>query len=92
LENGNIDKASDLVKNLFHSPVNQERFERIKTLQSTTGLSVGAIVLGYLVNQPFPAFPIVGPKTSADLLDSIEATKATLNAEDLAFLTGNAKG
>lgn len=90
LENGTLAKASELVKGLFDSPQNRDRFKRIKTLQSSTGLSVGAIVLGYLVNQPFPAFPIVGPKTTADLLDSIEAAKATLSLEDLGFLTGNA--
>jgi aryl-alcohol dehydrogenase-like predicted oxidoreductase len=90
LEKGTLDKASDLVKELFDSPENQERFKRIKTLQSSTGLSVGAIVLGYLTNHPFPTFPIVGPKQNADLLDSIEAANATLNLEDLGFLTGNA--
>jgi aryl-alcohol dehydrogenase-like predicted oxidoreductase len=88
LENGTLAKASELVKGLFDSPQNQERFKRIKTLQSSTGLSVGAIVLGYLVNQAFPAFPIVGPKTTADLLDSVEAAKATLSLEDLGFLIG----
>ena len=88
LENGTLNQASELVKGLFDNPENQERFKRIKTLQSSTGLSVGAIVLGYLINHPFPTFPIVGPKTSADLLDSIEAAKATLNLEDLGFLTG----
>ena len=87
LEKGTLDQASELVKGLFDSPGNQERFRRIKTLQSSTGLSIGAIVLGYLTNQPFPTFPIVGPKTSADLLDSIEAAEATLSADDLAFLT-----
>jgi aryl-alcohol dehydrogenase-like predicted oxidoreductase len=89
LENDTLAKASELVKGLFDSPQNRDRFKRIKTLQSSTGLSVGAIVLGYLVNQPFPAFPIVGPKTTADLLDSVEAAKATLSLEDLAFLTAN---
>src|SRR5258708_8817673 len=90
LEKGTLNQASELVKGLFDSPENQERFKRIKTLQSSTGLSVVAIVLGYLIKHPFPTFPIVGPKTSADLLDSIEAAKATLNLEDLVFLTGNA--
>jgi aryl-alcohol dehydrogenase-like predicted oxidoreductase len=89
MEKGTLNQASELVKGLFDSPENQERFKRIKTLQSSTGLSVGAIVLGYLINQPFPTFPIVGPKTSADLLDSVEAAKATMSLEDLAFLTGS---
>ena len=86
LENGTIDRASALVRGLFHSPENQERYKRIKTLQATIGVSVGAIVLGYLLNQAFPVFPIIGPKKSADLLESIEAAKTTLSAENVAFL------
>jgi len=88
LENATLDRASESVKALFHSAENQERYKRIKTLQSATGLSVGAMVLGYLLSQPFPVFANIGPKTVADLFESIEAVKATLSAENLAFLTG----
>jgi aryl-alcohol dehydrogenase-like predicted oxidoreductase len=87
LENGTIDQASDLVKALFHNRENQERYKRIKTLQSESGLSLGAIVLGYLLSQPFPVFPLIGPKKVADLLDTIESAEATLTSENIAFLT-----
>jgi len=88
LENGTLDKGPELVRSLFDSPENRERYKRIKTIQSETGLSTGAIVLGYLLSQPFPIFPIIGPKKNSDLHESFEATKATLSAENLAFLTG----
>jgi aryl-alcohol dehydrogenase-like predicted oxidoreductase len=88
LENGTIGQASDLVKRLFHSRENEERFKRIKALQAETGLTVGAIVLGYLLVQPFPVFPLIGPKKVADLLESIESAQATLTPENIAFLTG----
>ena len=88
LENGTLDQAPELVRRLFHSPENQECYKRIKTLQSSTGLSVGTIVLSYLLSQPFPVFPIIGPKRVSDLLESIEATEARLPLENLAFLTG----
>ena len=89
LENGTIDQASDLVKALFHTRENQECFRRIKTLQTESGLGVGAIVLGFLLGQPFPVFPIIGPKRVADLLESIESAEATLSPENIAFLTGH---
>jgi aryl-alcohol dehydrogenase-like predicted oxidoreductase len=89
LENGTLDQASESVRALFHSPGNKERYKRIKALQSATGLSVGAVVLGYLLTQPFPVFANIGPKAVADLLESIEAAKATLSAENVAFLTGD---
>jgi aryl-alcohol dehydrogenase-like predicted oxidoreductase len=87
LENGTLDKASDLVKGLFDSPENRERYQRVKAIQSESKLSTGAIVLGYLLRQSFPVFPIIGPKKSADLIESFGATKATLTAEDIAYLT-----
>jgi aryl-alcohol dehydrogenase-like predicted oxidoreductase len=88
LENGTLDQASASVRALFDSPENRERYKRIKTLQSATGLTLGTIVLSYLLSQPFPVFPIIGPKKTSDLLESIEAAKATLSAENLAFLSG----
>jgi aryl-alcohol dehydrogenase-like predicted oxidoreductase len=88
LDNDTLDKAPDLVKRLFDSPENRERYKRVKAIQSETELSTGAIVLSYLLSQPFPVFPIIGPKKSADLVESFEATKATLTPENIAFLTG----
>ena len=87
LENGTLDKAPERVRALFDSPENRERYKRVKTIQSETGLSTGAIVLGYLLSQPFPVFPLIGPRKSADLLESFEATEAALTAEQVAFLT-----
>jgi aryl-alcohol dehydrogenase-like predicted oxidoreductase len=88
LETDSLDKAPDLVRRLFDSPENRERYKRIKTIQSETEVSIGAIVLSYLLSQPFPVFPLIGPKKSTDLIESFEATKATLSAENLAFLAG----
>jgi aryl-alcohol dehydrogenase-like predicted oxidoreductase len=86
LENGTISQASDLVRALFHTPLNQERYERIRSLQLATGLTSNEIVLGYLLGQPFPTFPIIGPKKVADLEESVKAANAALTAENIAFL------
>src|SRR6202008_3455371 len=43
LETGSLDKASDLVKGLFDSSENRERYKRVKTIQSETKLSTAAI-------------------------------------------------
>jgi len=89
LDNGSVDRASDLVRALFHHPQNENRYKRIKALQSTTGYDLGQIVLGYLLAQPFPVFPIVGPKKVADLDESLRAAAVTLTADQLHFLTAN---
>jgi aryl-alcohol dehydrogenase-like predicted oxidoreductase len=87
LENGTIEQASDSVKALFHSPQNEERFKRIKTLQSATGLSTAQVVLGYLLGHPFAVFPIIGPRSVTDLQDSLKAANTALSAENIAFLS-----
>jgi aryl-alcohol dehydrogenase-like predicted oxidoreductase len=87
LENGSIAQGPDLVRALFHTPGNEERFKRIQTLRSETGLSTGEIVLGYLVGHPFPVFPIIGPRKVADLEESLNAATVILTEEQIAFLT-----
>jgi aryl-alcohol dehydrogenase-like predicted oxidoreductase len=87
LDNGSIGQASDRVKGLFHHPQNVNRYKRVKALQSETGFSVAQIVLGYLLGQPFPVFPIVGPQKIADLDESLRAADITLTPDHLVFLT-----
>ncbi len=89
LDNGTIAKASDLVKGLFHHPPNENRYKKLKALQTKTGYSIAQIVLGYLLGQPFPVFPIVGPKTVADLEESLSASEVTLTADQVDFLTAD---
>jgi aryl-alcohol dehydrogenase-like predicted oxidoreductase len=87
LDNDSIAQASDLVKALFHHPQNENRYQRIKALQSQTGFSVAQLVLGYLLGQAFPVFPIVGPKRVEDLEESLLAADVTLTADQVDFLT-----
>jgi aryl-alcohol dehydrogenase-like predicted oxidoreductase len=54
------------VRMLFDHQENRERFERLCHIQKKHDLSAGQVVLGYLTSQPFPVFPLVGPKTLAD--------------------------
>jgi aryl-alcohol dehydrogenase-like predicted oxidoreductase len=65
---------------------NHERFQRIRRLQEKQRLSVSQIVLGYLTSQPFPVFPLIGPKTLADLRESIRNAGATLSQAALSYL------
>ena len=58
------------VRLLFDHQENRNRFQRLRYLQEKYGFSVGQIVIGYLINQPFPVFALVGPKTLADLKDN----------------------
>jgi aryl-alcohol dehydrogenase-like predicted oxidoreductase len=87
LDNGTITAASELVKGLFHFRQNENRYKRIKELQARTGYSVTQIVLGYLLGQRFPVFPIIGAKKVTDLQESLSAAEVTLTADQVDFLT-----
>ena len=89
LDTGSIARASDQVKALFHHAQNENRYKRLKALQSETGYDLGQIVLAYLLEQPFPVFPIIGPKKPADLDESLRAVDATLTPSHLEFLTAD---
>jgi aryl-alcohol dehydrogenase-like predicted oxidoreductase len=70
----------------YNTPRNQQRLERIRALAQQTGLSISQIVLGYLTAQPFVTVPIIGPKSLAQLADSLSAVEVRLTAEQLLFL------
>jgi len=74
------------VRRMFDHQENHERFQRIRRLQEKLKLSVSQIVLGYLTNQPFPVFPLIGPKTLPDLRESISNVGATLSQAALSYL------
>ena len=88
LEKNSLDQvASDArIRTLFDHSENRKRFQRIQVLQKKSILSVNQIVLGYLLNQRFPVFPLVGPKNIPDLEDSLECAEVALSPEDIAFL------
>ncbi len=71
---------------IYHSPQNQQRFQRIQQLMQETGLSVTQIVLGYLISQPFTTIAIVGCQNLEQLQDSLTAGEVQLNAEQVKFL------
>jgi aryl-alcohol dehydrogenase-like predicted oxidoreductase len=88
LEKNNLDQLTTdaRVRTLFEHSENRKRFQRIQVLQKKSGLSVNQIVLGYLLNQRFPVFPLIGPKNIPDLEDSLGCAEVALSPEDVAFL------
>ncbi|NLB44698.1 MAG: aldo/keto reductase [Clostridiaceae bacterium] len=57
----------------YDNAVNDRRFELISTLSGQSGLTLDELVLGYLLAQPFPVFPIIGPRDAAQLEASMKA-------------------
>jgi aryl-alcohol dehydrogenase-like predicted oxidoreductase len=61
-------------------------FNEFAAYNKKKSLSVAQIVLGYLTNQPFPVFPLIGPKTLPDLQESLGNAGAKLSQDDLFYL------
>ncbi len=55
-------------------------------LSTETGLSITAIVLGYLMAQPFPTLPVFACRTMAQLEDTLAAADVMLTPEQVAYL------
>ncbi len=46
------------------------------------------IALAYVLNQPFPSVPLIGPRTLGELDDSLRALDIALSPADLEWLDG----
>jgi len=44
------------------------------------------VALAYVLHQPFPTFPIIGPRTLRELLTSLPALGLRLTADELRWL------
>jgi aryl-alcohol dehydrogenase-like predicted oxidoreductase len=73
-------------KVLFDYEENQTRSKRIQHIQKEKGLSVSEIVMGYLIGQPFPVFPLIGPKSLADLEETLRNAESSLDQADISYL------
>jgi aryl-alcohol dehydrogenase-like predicted oxidoreductase len=83
LETTNPEALPPNLQAWYINPVTLERFRKIQKLSTESGLSSTQIVLGYLTSQPFPTFPIVGPKSSMQLADCLSAVDVLLSPEQI---------
>ncbi len=67
---------------------NWRRLERVKRMAGAHGWSMNQVALAYLLNQPFPAYPIVGCRTVAQVVDSCGSADVQLSSEELRILDG----
>jgi aryl-alcohol dehydrogenase-like predicted oxidoreductase len=80
------DRLKDSDVRSYDSPQNRARYERVRELADKHGVSVTVITLAYLSSQPFPVSAIIGPRTLAQLDDSLTDSYLTLSLDELAYL------
>ena len=83
-----VEQLSLKLKRMADKPANKKRFQRVRQVVTRTGLSVTQVVLGYLLSQPFVTIPIVGPRTIAQLQDSLSTADVRLTKRQVGYLDG----
>lgn len=70
----------------WHADDNFERRRRAIELARKRGVSPTAIAGAYVLHQPFPVLPLIGPRTIEETVDSLACLAVSLSPEDVAWL------
>lgn len=70
----------------YYSDANFERLRRARELGAQFGVPATAIALAYVLAQPFPTFPLFGPRTIAEARSSMQGLSVELTPEQVAWL------
>ena len=70
----------------YYSDANFERLRRARELGERYGVPATAIALAYVLHQPFPTFPLFGPRTIAEARSSMTGLSVELSPEQVAWL------
>ncbi len=70
----------------WYSDDNFARLERVQEMAKQKSLQPIEIALAYVLNQPFPTFPLIGARTVDEIRSSLSALKIQLSPDELKFL------
>lgn len=70
----------------WYSPDNFERLARARSLAASRGVDPIHIALAYVLQQPFPTFPLIGPRSPEETASSFRALEVSLMPEELKWL------
>ena len=76
---------AELARTWF-SEENFERRRRAVSLAESRGVEPIQIALAYVINQPFPCFPLIGPRQIAETRSSLAAIDIALSPAELRWL------
>ncbi|MEO6012210.1 MAG: aldo/keto reductase [Devosia sp.] len=74
------------IVNAWYSPRNFKRRDRAIELAKQLGKSPIQIALAYVLNQPLEVVPLIGPRSIAELENSLDATTIKLTKEQVTWL------
>jgi predicted dehydrogenase/aryl-alcohol dehydrogenase-like predicted oxidoreductase len=83
---GRDKREDEEIVRVWYSDRNFERRDRAIQLANELGRSPIHIALAYVIAQPFPVIPLIGPRTIAELEDSLSALDIKLTPEQVRWL------
>jgi aryl-alcohol dehydrogenase-like predicted oxidoreductase len=75
----------------WDSQQNRQRRDRAAELAKAFGVPVINVALAYVLAQPFPTFPLIGPRSTGELRTALGALSLDLSAHSLAWLRSGTK-
>ncbi|MEI8198082.1 MAG: aldo/keto reductase, partial [Phycisphaerae bacterium] len=70
----------------WYAEDNWQRRERVLELAAKKNVLPINIALAYVLNQPFPTFPLIGPRTLEELRTSLPALEVRLTEQEVKWL------
>jgi aryl-alcohol dehydrogenase-like predicted oxidoreductase len=81
------DRSDEELVRCFYSDGNFERLRRAEELADKYGVEPTAIALAWLLNQPYPVFPLIGPRHLSETRTSLPGLSVELSGDEVAWLT-----
>lgn len=83
---GRDKRDSEELVRVWYSDENFARRDRAVALAKELGKTPIHVALAFVLAQPFPSVPLIGPRTLGELDDSLQALGIALTPEDVAWL------
>jgi len=80
------DRSDAELARCWYSDDNFRRLERVDELARRRGVLPINIALAYVLCQPFPTFPLIGPRTLSETRTSLPALDIDLTPDELRWL------
>jgi len=74
------------VVRVYETADNRERLRRTQTLAARRGATPSQIALAWVLHQPFPTYALVGPRSVAELQESVAALELALTPAEARWL------
>ena len=80
------DRSDPGLVRCWYADDNFERLRRARKLAEKKGVRPVNIALAYVLAQPFPTFPLIGPRTIDETRVALDALAVDLTPDELAWL------